>query len=131
MKEIIDNKTGEIILVEEENELVEKKLYEVGAIDDDTFKFLNHYKEVVDEYDNFRFLLEQAMREHNISQWKTDLFTASIPVDKETNQLKKENVVVKFDEARFKKENKELWEKYQKLQRSKVGLQIRFKKGKD
>lgn len=128
MKKIIDNDTGEIVEIEEDNDLVERKLYEIGAIDDETIKFLNHYQEVQEEYDNFRFILEKAMRENNISKWQTDKFTVSIPVDKDTGELKTENTTVKFDVDRFKKDHKDLYEQYQKLATSKVGMRITFRK---
>ena len=127
MKKIVDE-NGEIVEVPEANEIAERKLFELGVIDDETFRFLKSYREMCEEYDNFRFVLEKAMRENNIAKWQTEDFTASIPVDKNTGELKTENVRVAFDEERFKQEHPDLWEAYRKLVTTKVSLRINFKK---
>lgn len=127
MKQII-NEDGEIVDTLEENELVEKKLFELGIINNEILQRVDEVYEQLDWLNYFKFSLEKAMRENNISQWKTDSFTASIPVDKETGELKTENINVGFDEERFKKENPELYNKYQMLKKRKVGLIFRRRK---
>ena len=64
MKRIIDDETGEILEVEDKNELAQKKLYEVGAIDERTNDFLNDYIEMQEQYEIFKEKLQEAMIKH-------------------------------------------------------------------
>lgn len=116
MKTIIDNETGELIEVEEANELVEKKLYEVGAITEDTADFIEEYLTMVEKWETFKYQLEKAMRENNIKSWKNDLFSATV---------KEESMQKRVDTERLKQDG--LYEKYLKLVNVKGSLQIKFK----
>lgn len=120
MKKIIDSDTGEILDVEEENELVEKKLFEVGAIDEYTMDFIEQYLTVVEKYEMFKYILYQAMKENNIKTWKNDYFTASI---------KDESIQKRVDNDRLKADG--LYEKYLKLVPVKESLQIKMKGNKN
>lgn len=119
MKQIINNETGEIIEVEEDNELVEKKLYEVGAIDKNTFDFLEQYQTVVEQYEIFKYKLMLAMKENNIKSWKNDYFTAT---------YKEEGTRKSVDIDRLKKDG--LYDNYLKLSTTKESLMIKFRKEK-
>ena len=116
MKKIIDEKTGKIIEVEEPNELVEKKLYEIGAIDEATFEFLEQYLTYQEQYEIFKFKLMTAMKENGIKSWKNDYFTAT---------LKEEGLMKRVDNDRLKEDG--LYEKYLKLIPVKESLTIKFK----
>lgn len=120
MKKIIDSDTGEILDVEEENELVEKKLFEVGAIDEYTMDFIEQYLTIVEKYEMFKHILYQAMKENNIKTWKNDYFTASI---------KDESIQKRVDNDRLKADG--LYEKYLKLVPVKESLQIKMKGNKN
>lgn len=120
MKKIIDTDTGEILDVEEENELVEKKLFEVGAIDEYTMDFIEQYLTIVEKYETFKHILHKAMKENGIKTWKNDYFTATI---------KDESIQKRVDNDRLKADG--LYEKYLKLVPVKESLQIKMKGNKD
>lgn len=120
MKSIIDNETGEIIEVETENEIAERKLYEVGAIDKETYEMLENYKYYQEQYETFKYTLEKAMRENGIKKWDNDYFTATV---------KEDSTQKRVDVDRLKEDG--LYDNYLKLVYSKGGLQIRFKKGNE
>ena len=119
MKTIIDEKTGEILEVEEGNELVEKKLYEVGAIDEHFYDFMEQYLTTQEQYETFRFKLMEAMKQNNIKSWKNDYFTAT---------LKEESIQKRVDTERLKEAG--LYEKFLKLVPVKESLMIKFKERK-
>lgn len=119
MKTIINEETGELIEVEEENELIEKKLYEVGAIDENTNDFLEEYLMYQEKYEILKHALLKAMKENGIKSWKNDYFTAT---------YKEESTQKRVDNDRLKQDG--LYEKYLKLVPVKENLQIRFKKEK-
>lgn len=116
MKKIIDEATGEIIEVEEGNELVERKLFEVGAIDEQTYEFLEHYLTIQEQYEIFKYKLLQAMKENGIKSWKNDYFTATV---------KEESIQKRVDSERLKEDG--IYEKYLKLIPVKESLMIKFK----
>lgn len=118
MKQIIDNATGEVIEVEEKNELAEKKLFEVGAIDEQTYDLLEQYLTIQEQYEMFKYKLEKAMEDNGIKKWNNDYFIATI---------KEESVQKRVDTDRLKEAG--LYEKYLKLVPIKKSLQIKFKKG--
>ena len=120
MKKIIDNDTGEIIEVPEKNEVVEKKLFELGAIDEETYEFLEKFQTIQEQFEIFKYKLQKAMAEHNIKSWKNDYFTAT---------FKPETYTKRVDVERLKEDG--LYEKYLKLSPVKESLQIRFKKGRE
>lgn len=117
MKKIIDDETGEIIEVEEENEIAERKLYEVGAIDEYTNDFLNDYFELLEQYDIFKEKLQDAMIKNNIKSWKTKYFTATL----KDAQTKKQ-----VDVERLKHDG--IYDKYLRLIEVKPSIAIRRKK---
>lgn len=118
MKRII-NKDGEVIEVEEKNELVEKKLYEVGAIDEATYDLLEQYLTMKEQYEIFRYKLQKAMSENGIKSWKNDYFTATI---------KPESTQKRLDTERLKEDG--VYNKYLKLVPVKESITIEFKKEK-
>ena len=121
MKQIIDNTTGEVIEVEEKNELAEKKLFEVGAIDEQTYDLLEQYLTIQEQYEMFKYKLEKAMEDNGIKKWDNDYFTATI---------KDESVQKRVDTDRLKEAG--IYENYLKLVPIKKSLQIKFKKrGRD
>lgn len=120
MKQIIDNETGEIVEVEEQNEIAERKLYELGAIDKETFEMLESFRYYQEQYEIFKYKLEKAMIENGIKSWKNDYFTATV---------KEESTQKRVDTDRMKEEG--IYDKYLKLVLVKGGLQIRFKKEHD
>ena len=115
MKTII-NENGEIVEVQDENELAEAKLFEVGAIDQKTFEELEQYLYYEDRYKTITFKIEQAMRENGIKKWENDYFTATIKADSMQNRV---------DTDKLKADG--LYNEYSKLVPVKGGLQIRFK----
>ena len=115
MKQII-NENGEIVEVETENEIAERKLTEVGAIDKNTYDFLEEYLTYQERYETFKYLLEKAMRENGIKSWKNDYFTATI---------KEDSVQTRVDTNLLKSSG--LYEQFSKTVPVKGGLQIRFK----
>lgn len=119
MKQIVDELTGEILEVEDSNELVEKKLYEVGAIDEHFYEFMEQYLTINELYEIFRFNLTKAMKENNIKSWKNDYFTAT---------LKEESIQKRVDTERLKEAG--LYEKFLKLVPVKESLMIKFKERK-
>ena len=116
MKTIIDQETGELIEVEEENEIATRKLYEIGAITDDTADFIENYLTVKEQYEIFTHKLEQAMRENNIKKWDNDYFTVT---------LTDESIQKRVDNERLNKDG--LYEKYLKLVNVKGGIRVKFK----
>lgn len=116
MKQIIDNETGEIIEVEDKNEIVSKKLLEIGTIDKETFEMLESYLYYQDQFETLRFQLKKAFEENGIKKWENDYFTAT---------LKEESLQKRVDIERLKDEG--LYEKYLKLVPVKSSLQIKFK----
>ena len=120
MKQIIDNETGEIVEVEESNEIAERKLYEIGAIDKQTFETLASYQYYKEWFETFRYTLEKAMKENGIKKWDNEYFVAT---DKE------DSIQKRVDTDRLKEDG--LYDKYLKLVSVKGGLQIKFKKGKE
>ena len=116
MKTIVDQKTGEIIEVEEANEVAERKLYEVGVLSEQVIEMINQYQRYKEEFEMFKYKLQQAMKENEIKSWKTDDFTAT---------LKEESIQKRVDNDRLKEDG--LYEKYLKLVPVKESLMIKFK----
>ena len=115
MKTIIDE-NGEVVEVETENEIAERKLYEVGAIDQQTFEEIEMYLYYEDRYKTIKYKIEKAMRENGIKKWDNDYFVATVKDD--TTQMRVDPEKLKADG---------LYEKYAKLVPVKGSLQIRFK----
>ena len=115
MKTIVDE-NGEIVEVQDENEIAEQKLMEVGAIDKNTYDFLEEYLTAQERYETFRYILEKAMKENNIKSWKNDYFTAT---------LKEDSVSTRVDTAKLKESG--MYEQFTKLVPVKGGLTIKFK----
>ena len=116
LKTIVNAETGEIEEVETENEIAERTLTEVGAIDKETYEVLESYLYYKEQVETFKFKLEKAMRENGIKSWKNDYFTAT---------LKDEYMQKRVDADRLKDDG--LYEKYLKLVPVKASLQIKFK----
>lgn len=116
MKHIIDETTGEIIEVEEANDIAEKKLYEVGAISDDTAEFIEKYLTVKEQFEMFEHVLKKAMIENNIKTWKNDYFTVSV---------RDEGTQTRLDTDRLKEDG--IYDKYLKLVPVKESISIRWK----
>ena len=118
MKTIIDEETGEIVEVEEQNEIATRIMNEVGLLDKETYEILDSFLYYKEQYEMFRYKLEKAMDENNIKKWENDYFTAT---------MKNDSLQKRVDVDRLKEDG--LYEKYLKLVPSKGGLQIKFKKG--
>ena len=119
MKQIVDQDTGEILEVDEKNELVEKKLYELGVINDQILEMIETYKFYEYQFEVFRYKLMQAMKDNNIKSWKNESFTAT---------YKEEGIQKRLDIDRLKDD--ELYDKYLKLCPVKESLMIKFKERK-
>lgn len=117
MKTIVDANTGEIVDVEDANEIAERKLTDAGAITEQTRDFIEQYLTIQEQWETFKYILEKAMRENGIKTWKTDDFTFTV---------KDESIQKRVDTERLKEDG--LYEKYLKLVNVKGSLQVR--KGK-
>ena len=116
MKKILDAETGEVIEVDEKNDIATKRLYEVGAIDENTFDFLEMYRTVKEQYEMFTFKLKKAMKENGIKKWDNEYFSAVLTDDSLQKRL---------DSDRLKKDG--LYDKYIKLVEVQGSLRIKFK----
>lgn len=116
MKQIIDELTGEIVEVEDRNEIAERKLTEVGAIDSKTYELLEEFLYYKELFETFKYKLQKAMEENGIKKWDNDYFSAV---------LKEESMQKRVDTERLKEDG--LYDKYLKLVPVKASLQIRFK----
>lgn len=118
MKTIIDNATGELIEVEEKNEIAERTLVEAGVITQETYEMLASFKYYQDQYELFKHQLMKAMKDNNIKSWKNEYFTATI---------KDETLRKSVDVERLKEDG--LYDNYLKLSPVKESIQIKFKEG--
>lgn len=116
MKRVIDAESGEVIEMEDSNEIAEKRLYEVGAINEDTADFIEQYLTIKEQYEMFKHVLEKAMVDNNIKTWSNDYFMASV---------REESTQVRLDVERLKEDG--IYDKYLKLVPVKESLSIRFK----
>lgn len=116
MKTIIDEKTGEVIEVETTNEVVERKLVEVGAITQETYEMLESFRYYQDQYEIFKYQLEKAMRENNIKKWDNEYFVVSLTED---------SIQKRVDTERLKEDG--MYDKYLKLVNVKGGIRVKFK----
>ena len=115
MKTIIDE-NGEVVEVETENEIAERKLYEVGAIDQKTFEEIEMYLYYEDRYKTIKYKIEEAMKANGIKKWDNDYFVATIKDGSMQNRP---------DVEKMKADG--IYNDYTKLIPVKGGLQIRFK----
>lgn len=120
MKQIIDAESGEIIEIDDANELAEKRLYEVGAINEDTADFIEEYLTIKERFEMFEHVLKKAMIDNGIKTWKNDYFTASI---------REESTQTRLDVERLKEDG--IYDRYLKLVPVKESLSIRFKGRKE
>ena len=118
MKQIIDNETGEIIEVKDDNEQTTELLTNAGVLDKEVYEIIDSMLYYQDQFEIFRGKLEDAMRENGIKKWDNDYFTATVKED----YLQK-----RVDTERLKKDG--LYENYLKLVPTKGSLSIKFKKG--
>lgn len=116
MKQIIDNETGEVLEVLDENEKAELKLVEVGAIDKETYEVLENYLYYQEQYETFKYKLEKAMRENGIKKWDNEYFTATTVEATTQNRVDTEKL-----------KNDGLYNKYLKEISVKAKLVIKFK----
>lgn len=112
----VNAETGEIEEVESQNELIEKKLYEVGAIDKETFEMLSMYQYYEQQMEIFKYKLQKAMEENGIKKWDNDYFTAT---------LTEETLRKSVDTQKLKDDG--IYEKHLKLSPVKAGMRIKFK----
>ena len=110
------NEYGEVIDNREQNELVTRKLMELGAIDEETYEELEMYQYYKERYETIRYVLEKAMREHGIKKWDNDYFIAI---------CKDATVSTRVDTAKLKEDG--LYDKYTKPVPVKESLEIKFK----
>ncbi|MBQ0112051.1 MAG: hypothetical protein KBT03_02880 [Bacteroidales bacterium] len=122
MKTIVNSETGEIIEIEETNEIVEKKLNEIVSLDDvlDAIEMLETYEQKLNMYKaQLKEPLIKLFKENGIKTFKNDYLTISYV----ESTLQK-----RVDNERLKQDG--LYEKYLKL--VPVSEQIRItKKGKN
>ena len=116
MKQIIDPDTGEIREVETENEIAERTLTEVKAIDEETYEMLATYQYYKEQFETFKFVLEKAMRENGIKSWKNDYFTAT---------CKGNSTQTRVNTEKMKADG--IYHKYLKVVPVKPYLEIKFK----
>lgn len=124
MKTIIDNETGELIEVEETNELVVKELEDMGIITTDyldkleQFAYLKQQIEMI-EYKN-KELIKEVFKKHNVKSCKSDYINISyIP----------EHMQQRVDVEKLKQDG--LYDKYTKFGVVKESIRIKLKEGKD
>lgn len=118
MKQIVDNETGEIIEVKDDNEQTTELLTNAGVLDKEVYEIIDSMLYYQDQFETFKHKLEEAMRENGIKKWDNDYFTATVKED----YLQK-----RVDTERLKKDG--LYENYLKLVPTKGSLSIKFKKG--
>ena len=116
MKQIIDEETGEVIEVEDKNEIAEHKLTETGVVSEKVYEMLETYLYYQEQFETFRYKLQKAMEDNGIKKWDNDRFIATV---------KDESLQKRIDIERLKDDG--LYEKYIKLVPVKSSLQIRFK----
>jgi len=75
--EYVDALTGEIVERDDPNQVAEKKLYEVGAVTEETFDIIRNYKDIKEQYEMVQYALKKGMKENDIKKWANDLFTCS------------------------------------------------------
>ena len=110
------NENGEVISNREQNELVTRKLMELGAIDEETYEELEMYQYYKERYETIRYVLEKAMRENGIKKWDNDYFIAV---------CKDETTQMRVDTQKLKDEG--IYEQYVKPVKVKASLEIKFK----
>ena len=110
---MIDEITGEVI---DENAIAEKKLFEVGAIDQETFEILEMFLYYQEQYDIIRYKLKKAMEQNGIKKWDNDFFTATY---RDSTYQKK------IDTDHLKRDG--LYDLYTKLVPVKESVTIKFK----
>ena len=131
-----DAVTGEVIQVEDPNQVAERKLTEVGAIDSNTFNFLNDYREMCERYDIFRNSLKTAMEENFIKKWETNEVSFSVTpegtrqafdTDRAKNMKLSDflSILINMDKADL--ERISVYDYFQKLSYTKSKLNVRFK----
>ena len=118
MKQIIDNETGEIITVQDENEKATELMVNAGVLDKEVYEIIDSMLYYQEQFETFKHKLEKAMKDNGIKKWETDYFTATVKDD----YLQK-----RVDTDRLKEDG--LYEKYLKLIPTKGSLSIKFKKG--
>ena len=122
MKQVIDSETGEIIEIEETNEIVEKKLNEIVSLDDvlKVIEMLEYYQ---DQLDTYKYQLKEPIiklfKDNGIKTFKNDYLTISYVG---------ESMQKRVDNERLKQDG--LYEKYLKLVPVKESIRI-TKKGKN
>lgn len=104
MKTIIDSETGELVEVEEKNDIATRKMTELGLYGEDVSDLIAMFKYYEDQFKTFKFQLQKAMEENGIKSWKTDEFTATI---------REESMQKRLDTERLKEDG--LYDKYLKL----------------
>lgn len=104
MKQIIDAETGEIVEIEDYNEIALRTLTEVGAVTDSTLDEINMCLAYQDRFETLKYIIGKAMRENGIKKWETDDFTFTITDD---------TIQKRVDNDRLKEDG--LYEKYLKL----------------
>ena len=114
----VNEETGEVEenQADMRNDLIEKKMFEVGAIDKETFEMISMYLYYEQQIDLLKYKLQKAMEENGIKKWDNDYFTAT---------LTEETLRKSVDTQKLKDDG--LYEKYLKLSHIKAGIRIKFK----
>jgi len=111
----VNEETGEVYEVNE-NQLVEQKLMEVGAIDKHTYDLMEEYLTIKDKFETVKFKLEKAMKENGIKKWDNDYFTAT---------CRNSSYQKRVDTDALKRDG--LYDKYSQIVKVKGSLSIEFK----
>lgn len=116
MKTIIDSETGELIEVEDQNEIAERKMEETGLLTKEMYEIVASYLYYKDQVETFRYQLQKTMQENDVKKWDNDLFQAVRVA---------EHIEKRVDVERLKADG--LYEKYIKLIPVKEKLNLKFK----
>lgn len=120
MKTIIDENTGELIEVQEDNELVVKELEEKGIITDDFLEKLEqlaYFKQQVEMFEaKNREVIKEVFKKYGVKSCKSEYLTISF-IDEHMQQ--------RVDTDALRKDG--LYEKYSKFSVVKESIRIKLK----
>ena len=120
MKTIIDQETGELIEVQEDNELVVKELEDLGIITDDYLNKLEqlaYFKQQVEMFETKnREVIKEVFKKYGVKSCKSDYLTISFI---------EEHMQQRVDTDALKKDG--LYDKYSKFSVVKESIRIKLK----
>lgn len=120
MKTIIDEQTGELIEVEETNELVVKELEDLGIITNDYLDKLEQFAHLKDCIETYEFQQKEKIKEvfkkYGVKTCKSDYITISYI---------EEHMAKRIDVERLKADG--LYDKYVKFSPTKESIRVSLK----